>query len=167
MRWERLFNELEAQSGDLEMAERDALVDELRDGEWAETSWRSLLGGSVVVEVLGVGRVAGDCVLVNDHVLQLRSERTEHVVSSNAVVAVVSSERRADPTSTVSAALGWGHIFRALRDAGEPVRLHAIDGSTFDGTVDVVGADFVRMREESGRLQTVTVAAVAVVSGRT
>jgi hypothetical protein len=34
MRWERLFHELEAQAGDLEMQERDALVDELRDGEW-------------------------------------------------------------------------------------------------------------------------------------
>lgn len=167
MRWERLFNELEAQSGDLEMQQRDALVDELRDGEWAETSWRSLLGGSVVVDVHGIGRITGECVLINEHVLQLRSERTEHVISSSAVVAVISSERRADPASTVSAALGWGHILRALRDAGEPVRLHAIDGSTFDGTVDVVGADFVRIREESGRHQTVTLAAVAVVSGRT
>lgn len=167
MRWERLFSELEAQSGDLDMQERDALVDELRDGEWAETTWRSLLGGNVVVDVLGVGRIAGECVLINQHVLQLKSERTEHVISSNAVVAVISSERRADPSSTVSAALGWGHILRTLRDEGESVRLQAIDGSTFDGTIDVVGADFVRMREESGRAQTVTLAAVAVVSGRT
>ena len=167
MRWERLFDELEAQYGDLELQQRDALVDELRDGEWAETSWRSLLGGMVAVDVLGVGRIAGECVLINEHVLQLRSERTEHIVSSNAVVSVISSERRADPSSVVSAALGWGHIFRALRDEGEPVRLHAIDGSTFDGAIEVVGADFVRMREESGRCQTVTLSAVAVVSGRT
>ncbi|MEO6605094.1 MAG: hypothetical protein ABIN55_05730 [Aeromicrobium sp.] len=167
MRWERLFNELEAQAGDLEMQERDALVDDLRDGEWAETSWRSLLGGMVVIDVLGVGRIAGECVLVNEHVVQLRSDRTEQVVSSSAVVAVISSERRADPSSTVSAALGWGHVFRALRDAGEPVRLHAFDGATFDGTIVVVGADFVRVREESGRDQTMTLAAVAVVSGRT
>ena len=167
MRWERLFTELEAQSADLEMQERDALVDELRDGEWAETSWRSLLGGAVTVDVLGVGRIAGECVLVNEHVLQLRSERAEHVISSDAVVAVISSERRADPPSAVSAALGWGHVFRALRDEGEPVRLRAVDGATFDGTVEVVGADFVRIREESGRHQSVTLAAVAVVSGRT
>ncbi len=167
MRWERLFNELEAQSGDLEMEERDALVDELRDGEWAETSWRSLLGGKVIVDVLGAGRIAGECVLINEHVLQLRSGRAEHVISSQAVVAVISSERRAGPSSTVSAALGWRHVLRTLRDAAESVRLHAIDGSTYDGTVDVVGADFVRVRGESGRSQTVTLTAVAMVSGRT
>lgn len=167
MRWERLFNELEAQAGDLEIQERDALVDELRDGEWAETPWRSLLGGKVVLDVLGAGRIAGECVLVNEHVVQLRSDRTEHVVSTSAVVAVISSERRADPASSVSAALGWGHVFRALRNTGEPVRLRAIDGSSFDGTIVVIGADFVRVREESGRDQSVTLAAVAVVSGRT
>ena len=167
MRWERLFHELEAQAGDLEMQERDALVDELRDGEWAETSWRSLLGGAVVIDVIGVGRVEGECVLVNEQVVQLRSGRAEHVISANAVAAIVSSEHRAGLSSTVSSALGWGHVFRALRAGGDTVRLHTVTGSTFDGCVEVVGADFVRIREESGRDQTLTFAAVSAVSGRT
>ena len=167
MRWERLFHELEAQAGDLEMQERDALVDELRDGEWAETSWRSLLGGAVVIDVIGVGRVEGECVLANEQVVQLRSGRAEHVISANAVAAILSSEHRAGPSSTVSSALGWGHVFRALRAEGDTVRLQTITGSTFDGRIDVVGADFVRIREESGRGQTLTFAAVAAVSGRT
>lgn len=167
MRWERLFHELEAQAGDLEMQDRDALVDELRDGEWAETSWRSLLGGAVVIDVIGVGRVEGECVLVNEYVVQLRGGLAEHIVNSNAVAAVISSEHRAGPASAVSSALGWGHVFRALRAEGETVRVQTTTGSTVDGQVDVVGADFVRMREESGREQTLTFAAVAVVSGRT
>jgi len=166
MRWERLFNELEAQTGDLELQERDALVEELRDGEWADTSWRAFLGGAVVLDVLGLGRVTGEVVLVNDQVIQLRSERAEHIVSTAAVVAVISSERRCDPPSVVSAALGWGHAFRALRTEAEPVRVCTMTGLTIDGTVDVVGADFVRVREESGRDQTLPYAAVAVVSGR-
>lgn len=65
MRWERLFAELEAQVGDVEMQDRDALVDELADGAWAETSWRDLLGGHVVLDVLGHGRIEGEVVLVN------------------------------------------------------------------------------------------------------
>lgn len=167
MRWERLFHELEAQASDLEMQERDALVDELRDGEWAETSWRSLLGGVVVIDVIGVGRIEGECVLANEQVVQLRSGRAEHVISSNAVAAIISSERRAEPSSTVSSALGWGHVFRALRADGDILQLQMINGSTIDGFIDVVGADFVRIRQESGRSQTVTFGSVAVVSGRT
>ncbi|GAA3514085.1 hypothetical protein GCM10022234_06150 [Aeromicrobium panaciterrae] len=167
MRWDRLFSELEAQAGDLEMQERDALVEELRDGEWAETSWRSLIGGHVVLDVMGLGRVEGRVQLVNDRVVQLAGPRGGHVVDVGAVTAVRSTERRADETSVVTAALGWGHVFRALRADGEQIRLVTRSGSAMDGTVDVVGADFVRLREESGRDQVVPFAAVAVVSGRT
>lgn len=167
MRWERLFSELEAQAGDLEMQERDALVEELRDGQWAETSWRSLLGGHVVLEVIGLGRVEGAVQLVNAHVIQLTGQHNEFVVDVGAVVALLASERRAQEPSAVVAALGWGHVFRSLGADSERVRIHTRSGSSIDGMVDVVGADFVRLREESGRDQTVPFAAVAVVSGRT
>ena len=165
MRWERLFAELEAQVGDVEMQDRDALVDELADGDWAATSWRDLLGGQVVLDVLGHGRLDGEVVLVNQRLVQLRGERLDHVVNAAAVLAVVSSERRATGESPVSAGLGWGHVFRALRE--DPVRVRRTDGSTVDGDVGVVGSDFVRMRDESGRDQVVPFGAIAVVSGRT
>ena len=167
MRWERLFNEIEAQSGDLEMQERDALVEELRDGEWADTSWRSLMGGDVVLDVVGLGRLEGSAVLVNKQIIQLRGERVEHVVSADAVAAVIAAGRRSDQPSVVSAALGWGHVFRALRAEGQPVRVRTVTGSTIDGTIDVVGADFVRVHEDSGHDQSVPFAALAMVSGRT
>ena len=167
MRWDRLFSELEAQAGDLEIQERDALVEELRDGEWAETSWRSLLGGQVVLDVMGLGRVDGAAQLVNAHVIQLTGQHSEYVVDVGAVIAVLATERRADEPSAVVGSLGWGHVFRSLRAESEPVRVHTRSGSTIDGTVDVVGADFVRLREESGRDQVVPFAAVAAVSGRT
>lgn len=167
MRWDRLFEELEAQAGDLEAQERDALVEELREGEWADTSWRSLLGGDVVLDVIGVGRIAGTCVLVNERIVQLNAGRADHVISSAAVAAIVSAQRRADETTAVSAALGWGHVFRALRHDGERVRVQLVSGTTVDGVVEVVGTDFVRVREESGREQMLTFAALAMVSGRT
>ena len=63
-------------------------------------------------------------------------------------------------------ALGWGHVFRALREAGEEIRLRLVDGSVRDGAVLVAGRDFVRLRAGSGRDQVVPFDAIAVVSGR-
>lgn len=165
MRWERLFAELEAQVGDVEMQDRDALVDELADGDWAATSWRDLLGGRVELDIQGHGRLGGEVVLVNQRLVQLRGERIDHVVSATAVLAVVSSERRATGESRVTVGLGWGHIFRALRE--DQVRVRRTDGSTVDGRVGVVGSDFVRVRDESDHDQVVPFGVVAVVSGRT
>jgi len=167
MRWERLFSELEAQAGDVERLDRDALVDELRDGDWAETSWVDLLGGHVVLEVMGLGRLDGQVVLANERIVQLRTESVDHVINASAVVCVVSSERRAASNSAVVAALGWGHIYRTLRDLGSGVRLCKVDGATFAGSVDVVGRDFVRIRDTAARDHVVPFDAVAVVSGRT
>jgi PAS domain-containing protein len=165
MRWERLFAELEAQVGDVEMQDRDALVAELADGNWAATAWRDLLGGQVVLDVQGHGRLEGEVVLVNQRLVQLRGERIDHVVNADAVLAVLSAERRAAGESQVSEKLGWGHVFRALRE--DLVRVRRTDGSTVDGQVGVVGRDFVRMRDEAGRDQVLPFGVVAVVSGRT
>jgi hypothetical protein len=118
-----------------------------------------------VIDVQGHGRLEGEVVLVNRQLVQLRGERVDHVVNVDAVLAVVSAEHRAVAESPVSAGLGWGHVFRALR--ADPVRIGRVDGSTVDGSVGVVGRDFVRMHDESGRDQVLPFAVVAVVSGRT
>lgn len=166
MRWDRLFAELEAQGDALEREERDALVEELRDGEWAQTSWRDLLGGWVAVEARGAGRVEGRVVLVNELLVQLTGPGTDHVVATAAVMTVHSAERRADAPTAVRSALGWGHVLRALRDSGDEVRLRLVDGEVRVGTVDVVGRDFVRLRAPAGHEQVVPIAAISVVSGR-
>lgn len=166
VRWDRLFDDLEAQADDLERQERDALVDELRDGDWAETRWRHLLGGQVAIEVVGGGRVEGEVTLVNDRLVQVSGERTDHVVAASAVLVVHAAERRAEPVGRVGTALGWGHVFRALRDAGEPVVVRLVDGSSREGEVVAVGADFVRLATPSGRSQDVVWPAIVMVSGR-
>ena len=168
MRWDRLFADLEGQADDLELAERDVLVHELRDGTWAETSWRELVGGRTVLEVSGLGRVEGDVQLVNDQVVHLGGGSVEHVVAAAAVLAVVSSERRPPQESVVSSRLGWGHVFRAAREEDSTVRITRTDGSAVDGRVDVVGRDFVRVVSDGGRTRAVPFAAVtaATLSGR-
>jgi hypothetical protein len=166
VRWDRLFDDLEAQVADLERDERDALVDELRDGDWSETSWRQLLGGRVSLGVRGIGRVEGEVVLVNEHIVQLMGDRTAHVIATAAVEVVLAAERRADDPGPVGASLGWGHVLRALRDAGEPVAVRLVDGTVRDGVVEVVGRDFVRLATAPDRAQDVTWTAIAMVSGR-
>jgi hypothetical protein len=166
VRWDRLFDDLEAQVAEIERDERDALVDELRDGDWAGTSWRQLLGGMVALEVVGAGRVEGEVALVNEHLVQLTGDRVDHVIAASAVTVVHAAERRADEPGRVASSLGWGHVFRALRDDGEPIAVRLLDGSTREGTVEVVGKDFVRLVTTSGRVQDVVWSAVAMVSGR-
>lgn len=167
VRWDRLFDDLEGQADELEREERDALVDELRDGTWAETGWRQLLGGRVALEVLGGARVEGEVTLANDQVVQISGERGDHVVSAGAVLVVHASGRRADDPGRVAASLGWGHVFRALRDAGEEVVVRLVDGSSREGTVVAVGGDFVRLATPSGRGQDLVWTAIVMVSGRT
>jgi hypothetical protein len=164
MRWDRLFADLEGQAADLELEERDALVSELREGEWAGTSWRDLAGGHVVLEVVGLGRVEGEARLVNETVVHLASERVEHVVASSAVLEVVTSERRASAPTTVTSRLGWGHVLRAARDDGEQARLTRTDGASIDGVVDVVGRDFVTVTSGTGRTRRVPFAAIAALT---
>ena len=164
MRWDRLFADLEGQAADLELEERDALVSELRDGEWAETSWRDRLGGHVVLQVAGLGRVEGEARLVNEQVVHLASERAEHVVASAAVLEVIAGERRAPAPTTVTSLLGWGHLLRAARDDGDRTIFTRTDGTTVDGTVDVVGRDFVTVKTGAGRIRTVPFVSLAALT---
>jgi hypothetical protein len=164
VRWDRLFADLEGQVADIELEERDALVSELRDGEWAETSWRDLAGGHVVLEVDGLGRVEGEARLVNETVVHLVSDRVEHVVAGSAVLEVVASERRASAPTTVTSRLGWGHVLRAARDDGDRARLTRTDGASINGLVDEVGRDFVTMTSGTGRTRRIPFAAIAALT---
>ena len=164
MRWDRLFADLEGQAADVELEERDALVHELRDGEWAGTPWHLLLGGRVVLDVIGLGRVEGVAGLVNERLVQIESGRVAHVVAASAVLEVVATERRAPGPSAVTSRLGWGHVLRAARDDGDHARLTRTDGTTVQGTVDVVGSDFVRLVTGAGRGRTIPFTAMAALT---
>lgn len=166
MRWDRLFEDLEAQAAEIARDERDALVEELRDGEWAETSWRQLLGGTVEIEARGAGRLGGAVELVNEQIVHLIGRRTDYVIATGAVLAVHAAERRADDPGRVDSALGWGHVLRALRDAGDPIAICLVDGSVRQGTIAIVGKDFVRVMTAQSRAQDVPWNAIAVVSGQ-
>ena len=168
MRWERLFADLEGQAEDEALAERDALAADLRDEHWGSLTWRAMLGDSATLEVVGVGRVAGEVVAHNATFVHLRTPALDHVAAVEAVAAVVATQ--GDPLSqgVVTERLGWAQVCRRVRDDADEVRLGRVDGPSHDGVVDVVGRDFVRLRAATATTATVVVpfAAIAVLSIR-
>lgn len=163
MRWDRLFADLEAEAAELAKEEAEGLAADLRDEIWAETSWRDLVGGQVVLEVNGAGQVTGEVAAINERLVRLRAGTGGHLVACAAVSGVLSTQRRADPPSRIDAAMGWGQALRRLRDDAGSVRLVLTDGRTFDGSIEAVGRDFVRLT--AGRSsRTVVLDAISVVT---
>ena len=166
MRWERLFGELEGYAEHLHLEERDALVTDLREGEWAARSWiDGLAGGDVEAEVAvrDVGVLAGRVRMANDLVLHLETPSAVYVVAASAVQWVRGEGRgsRLDRES-VAAKLGWGPVFREAQDDGDQLRLTLAGGDVIEGSVSAVGADFVRITVAAGRHRDVPTTAVVV-----
>jgi hypothetical protein len=165
MRWQRLFDDLEAQSRDLESEERDALAADLHDETWYQTSWRALLGGRVRLDVEAVGPVEGDVARVGrDFVVVERAGGADVLVALDAVVAVLAWERRSDATPG-HPLIGWGPALRALRDEGEVVSIVRRDARMHAGPITVVGKDFLTVAEPAGDVS-VLWTALATVSVR-
>ena len=163
MRWDRLFADLEAGSEDVAAEDRDVLVAELTDEDWAATSWLQLLGGRVVLDVEGEQRVEGDLRSRGAEVLRVASAQHDVVVAVARVVAVVSAGARAPTPGAVASRLGWRHVFRLARDEGEEVEVRRGDHAPLQAVVEVVGQDFVRLRAFSGATTVVPFAAVTSV----
>ncbi len=154
MRWDGLFDDLEAQASALEQAERAAEVDERTRIEVAALHLADRLaagagstvrltcrGGAVVTGALR--RVAPTWLLV------LEGPGREALVPLAAVRAVSGLGRLAQPAATgrVGARLGLASALRAIARDRSPVRLDLVDAAVLDGTLDRVGADFVELAE--------------------
>jgi hypothetical protein len=153
VRWERLFEDLEAQlaaAQDAELAAEVAdrsrrevarlrLVDRLR-GSVGSTAALTLRG----LRVRGrIGRVGPDWVLLDDAGADL-------LVPLAAVVLVEGlGSRSAEPGSegVVTARLGVAHALRAVADDRAEVRVFLEDGSQRTGRVGRVGADHLELVE--------------------
>lgn len=166
MRWERLFGELEGYAEHLQLEERDALVTELREGEWAERSWiDGLAGGDVEAEIAvrDVGVLTGRVRLANDQVIHLESSSAAYVVAPSAVHWIRAEGHASGlDRESVAAKLGWGPVFREAQDEGDVVRLTLVGGAVIEGAVTAVGGDFVRMMPGSGRHRDVPTSAISV-----
>lgn len=164
----RMLDDLESQAQAAYAAEREA---ELRDRSASEYQHVSLagrlmasVGEDVSLEVLGVGRIAGELARVAAEWVLVRAGRQDWIVGIAAIASVTGASSRAVPEVAWSpvARLGLGSPLRRLGDTGADCVLHLVDGRRHEGALRRVGADFVELR--SGLL--VAFAALAAVQAR-
>lgn len=173
MRWERLFDDLEAQLGSDEARELAAEVADRTRRERAlvglHERFAAVVDRAVVeVRVTGVGLLRGlvtgcgpDWVLV-DH----RAEHPLSVVSSSgaesrvdrpvlvatAAIRSVTGLGGAEPTGAVAKGFGLGAALRAVSRDRAVVDVVDVDGVAVTGTLDHVGQDYVQVAEHSADL---------------
>jgi hypothetical protein len=153
VRWERLFDDLEAQLTAAEAAEFEAEVAERTRHEVAQVRLNDRLGAAVgrgvELALAPGGTLAVEVRRVGDGwLLGGLPSGGEVVVSTAALIAVRGLPVAADPASRgTDGRLGLGYVLRAVaRDRGA-VTIVCRDGSRRTGTVDRVGADFLDLAE--------------------
>jgi hypothetical protein len=181
MRWERLFDDLEAQ---LRAADQDEFAAEVADRSRRELARLHLLdrlrrarGAVVELTVDGVGAISGVLSRVGPGWLLLDvAGQPSALVATTALVGVRGLPLAADEPSTVGAVesnLDLGFVLRVIARDRSPVAVVGRDGSHFTGTIDRVGADFVDLAEHApgeprrsgqvGSVRTLTFDGLAVV----
>jgi len=169
MRWERLFAELEGTAEHAYAEERDALVADLREGEWAARSWLDGLQAAddVDVDVHDLGVLSGSVRFANSVLIHLVGAAAEYLIATDAVRWARGGTRSLGiPPDSVTARLGWGHVFRELQFEADSVRLTLAGALVLEGRIAVVGQDFVRLTPVSGRDRDVPLHALRAVTVR-
>lgn len=155
MRWESLFDDLEAQVDAEHAAEFSAEVTDRTRRELALVRLvdrlRPARGHSVSVRIWGFGVVEGAVARVGaDWLLLAESGGREALVPSSAIVSIGGlGALSAAPNSEgeVAARIGFGHALRAIARDRSAVTVSYVDGATTTGTLDRVGADFIEVAE--------------------
>jgi hypothetical protein len=181
VRWDRLFEDLEAQ---LEVAEREEFAAEVTDRSRRELAlvhltdrFRGALGTPIELTVDGAGTVAGVLRRVGvDWLLLDVGTHPAALITSAAVLAVRGLPGGVVEASTVGAVevrLDLAHVLRVITRDRAPVALSLRDGTQCTGTLDRVGADFVDLAEhpageprragQVSAVRTVTFAGIAAV----
>jgi hypothetical protein len=157
---ERLFaflDDLEGQAEALYDAERETDLADRSRAAYAEITLAGRLmateGDDVVLDVLGVGALAGTLRRVGPDWCLTQAASSDWVVRLAAVVGVEGASPRSVPEVawSPSSRLGLSSALRRLADAGERCVVHAVDGSSREAVVTRVGLDFVEVTGAGGR----------------
>ena len=157
MRWQRLFDDLEAQlDGEVTEAIDAELADRIR-GELAKTSiedrLRGSLGGLVTLELAGAGSLRGTVRRVGaDWLIIDETGATSTIVLIAAVsgargLAVAARGREVD--GTVTTRIGISGVLRVLARDRTPTAVVRVAGSRLAGTITRVGADYFDLAEHA------------------
>jgi hypothetical protein len=155
VRWERLFDDLEAQ---LDAAERDEFSTEVADRVRREAARLALLdrlrascGVRLDITVQGAGQLSGTLARAGPGWLLLDvAAQPDALVAMDALVEVRGMSPGAREPATagiVEARLDLGFVLRAVARDRSPVVVVARDGSRYSGTIDRVGADHLDLAE--------------------
>jgi hypothetical protein len=155
VRWDELFDDLEAQFDAVEAAD---LAAEVTDRSRRETAvlrlvdrLRPVVGGPVSLRLAGAGAMSGVLTAVGaDWLLLAEPGGRENLIAASAVLSVGGlAAQSAAPFSEgqVAARLTLAYAIRALVRDRSSVAVTLIDGSTAAGTLDRTGADFVELAE--------------------
>ncbi len=149
MRWQELFADLEAQARSLEQADLEVEIADRTRGEVGEIQLvnrlRSALGTTVGLQVQSVGLVQGRLERVGSDWL-LVTTPDEVVIALGAVSAALELTATAvspHAVSPIASNLSLTAALRALAVDRSAVTVRLRDGSSYSGTPDRVGADFV------------------------
>jgi hypothetical protein len=156
---EQLFaflDDLEQQAQALYDADRASELADRSRSEYAAVTLVSRLMASVdeevSLDVLGIGAVAGRLRRVGPDWCLVHGVAQDWVVRLAAVKGVEGASVRSVPEVAWSpvSRLGLGSALRRLADAAADCRLHAIDGTVYDGRLARVGADFAEVTVGEG-----------------
>ena len=146
MRWDHLFDDLEAQ---VTRAEREEFEEEVRaraQGESAAVTLGAVLAGSdgsaVRLSLRDGTAIAGtvrDCAA---QWLHLADGPREFLVPVTAISAIDGAPTAAPEPGVVASRLTLGHALRALAEDGGAVLVNAL-GTQVRGAISAVGADYV------------------------
>ena len=164
MRWDRLFDDLEAQLGAEERRELDSEVADRTRRERASVALSSrfaaALGTTVRVRLVTGAVVRGQLVDLGEDWLLLRLESgADAVVPVHALAGVSDLPARASAARTARR-FALGYALRGLSRDRVQVAITDTGGQVMTGTIDVVGADFLDVAEhaagESRRAENLT-----------
>ncbi len=167
-----VFDDLEQQAEGLGLAARDAEVGERARDHYSEVDLASRLhasvGTSVELVVPGVGALRGRLIRVARGWCLLEpagGSGQEAIVTLAGLLSARGLAQGASPEAVraVTSRLGMASALRSVAFEQELVVLVRTDGEVRRGRLGRVGADFVELTGESGGVEALPIAAVAVV----
>jgi hypothetical protein len=164
MRWDRLFDDLEAQLGAEERRERDSEVADRTRRERACVTllarFAASVGSSLRLRLLSGRQLRGELLDLGEDWLLLRLESGGEAVVPVLAVAGVSGLPARSRVTRTARRFALGYALRGLSRDRAQVALTDAGGHVLTGTIDVVGADFLDLAEhalgESRRAENVT-----------
>ncbi|CAN7145577.1 hypothetical protein [Knoellia sp. LjRoot47] len=180
MRWDRLFDDLEAQLGAEERRDRDSEVADRTRRERARVElgarFAAAVGAVLRLRLVTGATLTGELLDLGEDWLLLRLENGRDAVVPVAAVTVVTGLAPRASAQRTARRFALGYALRGLARDRASVALTDASGRVVTGTIDVVGADFLDLaehalgesrREENVRgRQTVPFAAVVLVEAR-